>query len=173
MTTQILAALTPLVMLTVGMLAFNLPARRAALLALLLLASLSLSPGVVPAAGEAWLAALPDALLLTMTVGLTLSFGLLLHRLMDDSGALAVLLDGVRSLGRDPVQRLMWVLLVFGPLFESISGFGLAIMIVAPMLLGLGYSPSQTLTLSLLSQLAVPWGALAIGVVLGAAMAKL
>ena len=168
-----LAALAPLALLTVGMLAFNLPARRAALLGLLLLASLSISPGVVPSAGEAWLAALPDALLLTLTVGLTLFFGLLLHRLMDDSGALAVLLDGVRSLGRDPVQRLMWVLLVFGPLFESISGFGLAIMIVVPMLLGLGYAPSRTLTLSLLSQLAVPWGALAIGVVMGAAMAGL
>ncbi|MCH8885912.1 MAG: L-lactate permease [SAR324 cluster bacterium] len=170
---QTLAALAPLALLIVAMLAFNLPARRAALLALLLLASLSISPGVVPSAGEAWLSALPDALLLTLTVGLTLFFGLLLHRLMDDSGALAVLLDGVRSLGRDPAQRLMWVLLVFGPLFESISGFGLAIMIVAPMLLGLGYTPSQALTLSLISQLAVPWGALAIGMVLGAAMAKL
>ena len=173
MTTQTLAALAPLALLSVAMLAFNLPARRAALLALLLLASLSISPGVVPSAGEAWLSALPDALLLTLTVGLTLFFGLLLHRLMDDSGALAVLLDGVRSLGRDPAQRLMWVLLVFGPLFESISGFGLAIMIVGPMLLGLGYTPSQALTLSLISQLAVPWGALAIGMVLGAAMAKL
>ena len=78
---------------------------------------------------------------------------------MEGCGALDTLLRGVALLGRDGVERLIWVLLVFGPLFESISGFGLAIVIVIPMLRALGYSPLQTMALSMISQLAVPWGA--------------
>jgi lactate permease len=165
----LLLALSPLLLLTGAVALFNLTTFRAGLatLALLALAAWGL-PGVEPL--DVWARALPDAVILSLTVIYTLFFGLLLYQLMEGSGALATLLKGVALLGRDGVERLIWVLLVFGPLFESISGFGLAIVIVIPMLRGLGYGPLQTMVLSLISQLAVPWGALAIGMSLGAVM---
>ncbi len=167
---DILLALSPLGVLVGAMVLANLTAFRAGLAALALLALLGWWRPPQAGAVELWLRALPDALVLALTVVYTLFFGLLLYQLMERSGALRTLLEGVRLLGRDAVERLAWVLLVFAPLFESISGFGLAVVIVVPMLRALGYSPVQTMALSLLSQLAVPWGALAIGMGLGAAL---
>jgi len=170
---EALLALAPLAVLVLAMAAFELPTFRAALLALAVLAAvtaLRAPPAVLPAL---WGHAAADTVVLTATVVYTLFFGLLLYQLLSQGGALQPLLQGLQALGRTPLERLLWVLLVFGPLFESTMGFGLGVVAVVPMLLGLGYAPGQTLLLSLISQLAVPWGALAIGMALGAAMVHL
>ena len=174
MSVATLWAMAPLVLLAGGMMGLGLTTIRAAgaTLALLLLLT-ALSPAGTPPVAVVWVDALPDAVLLTLTVVYTLLFGLLLYRLVEASGVLETLLRALGALGRGPLERLMWVLLVFGPLFESISGFGLAIVIVLPMLTALGYSPFRAMVLSLISGLAVPWGALGIGMTLGATMVSM
>jgi len=161
---------SPILILVIALTGFKLTAFRAGLLTLVWLAvALFWIPGAPPVM-DLWGVALADAGVLAMTVGETLFFGLLLYQLMQHNGQLSNLLAGVHHLGRSPAFQLMWVLLVFAPLFEAISGFGLGIVMVAPMLLHLGYTPARTMVLVLLSQLAVPWGALSIGMALGGQM---
>src|SRR5919107_724236 len=54
------------------------------------------------------------------------------------------------------------------PFFESVTGFGVAVVISAPILLATGFSPLRAAVLSSWGQCAVPWGALGIGTVIGA-----
>ncbi|QNU23611.1 L-lactate permease [Geobacillus zalihae] len=55
---------------------------------------------------------------------------------------------------------------------EATSGFGIGIVIAAPLYLSLGFQPRKAALLSLLTQSAVPWGALAIGTVINAELSS-
>ncbi|MCA1848867.1 MAG: L-lactate permease, partial [Actinobacteria bacterium] len=57
------------------------------------------------------------------------------------------------------------------PFFESVTGFGVAVVISAPILLAAGFSPLRAAVLSSWGQCAVPWGALGVGTVIGADLA--
>ena len=166
-----LLALIPLAVLVVALIGFRRSGVQAAGIAVLVLGAEGLSPWGFPAG--AWQRALPDALVLCATVVYTLYFGLLLHHLMEGGGALTALLGAFRALGRNATEQLAWVVCVLAPLFESISGFGLGVLIAVPLLRAMGYGPMKAALLSLCGQLAVPWGALSIGMGLGAMMAGL
>jgi lactate permease len=132
----------------------------------LLALALTLAPGPWTL-GQAQLGlAIARALLLTLLVAYVVFFGLLLYRLMARGGAIATLTRALeRTPGDGPVRALV-LCLPLGAFFEAVSGFGLGIVVVAPLLVGLGIAPSRAALLALLTQNAVPWGALAIGVVL-------
>ncbi len=104
----------------------------------------------------------------TLNISLILLGGVFLYRVLDKGGALAIIADCVVDLIDEPVHRLF--ALVFGAsvFFESATGFGVGIVVVAPLYLALGYAPLQAAVLALLGQCAVPWGALAVGTVVGA-----
>ena len=102
-----------------------------------------------------------------LNISLVLFGGVLLYRVLDTSGALATIADGIVELIREPVHQVF--ALVFGAavFFESATGFGVGIVVVAPLFIALGYTPIQAGVLALLGQCAVPWGALSIGTVIG------
>ncbi len=104
----------------------------------------------------------------TLNISLILLGGVFLYRVLDKGGALTIIADCVLDLIDEPVHRLF--ALVFGAsvFFESATGFGVGIVVVAPLYLALGYAPLQAAVLALLGQCAVPWGALAVGTVVGA-----
>jgi len=94
--------------------------------------------------------------------------GLLLYNLLRAGGAV----DEVsRFLGRlEPRMEPLAVLVVVGvgPFFEAVTGFGVAVVISAPILLAAGFSPLRAAVVSGWGQCAVPWGALGVGTVIGA-----
>jgi lactate permease len=94
--------------------------------------------------------------------------GLLLYNLLSAGGAI----EGVsRFLGRlEPEKETLAVGVVVGvaPFFESVTGFGVAVVISAPILLAAGFSPLRAAVLASWGQCAVPWGALGVGTVIGA-----
>ena len=94
--------------------------------------------------------------------------GLLLYNLLSAGGAI----DRMSGfLGRlEPEGEALALVVVVGaaPFFESITGFGVAVVISAPILLAAGFSPLRAAVLSSWGQCAVPWGALGIGTVIGA-----
>lgn len=57
------------------------------------------------------------------------------------------------------------------PFFESVTGFGVAVVISAPILLAAGFTPLRAAVLASWGQCAVPWGALGVGTVIGAHLA--
>src|SRR5215207_8997073 len=102
------------------------------------------------------------------TVLYVLFGGLLLYNVLSAGGAI----EGVsRFLGRlEPEKDALAVGVVIGvaPFFESVTGFGVAVVISAPILLAAGFSPLRAAVLASWGQCAVPWGALGVGTVIGA-----
>jgi lactate permease len=66
------------------------------------------------------------------------------------------------------VRQVIMLVVAFSPLVESVSGFGIAIIVVAPILVALGFDRFKATLLALVGLSAVPWGALATGTVIGA-----
>jgi len=68
-------------------------------------------------------------------------------------------------------RRLFAVCFLLGPFAESATGFGVGCIIAAAALLRMGLSGVPAVVLALFSQILVPWGALAIGTMIGASLA--
>jgi len=68
-------------------------------------------------------------------------------------------------------RRLFTVCFLLGPFFEAASGFGIGMVITLPFLLRMGVTGPSAVVFALFSQILVPWGALAVGTVVGAGLA--
>jgi lactate permease len=68
-------------------------------------------------------------------------------------------------------RRLFTVCFLLSPFTESATGFGVGCIIAAAALLRMGISGLPAVVLALFSQILVPWGALAIGTMIGASLA--
>src|SRR5215217_6206411 len=71
----------------------------------------------------------------------------------------------------DRVALAAGVVVGVAPFFESVTGFGVAVVISAPILLAAGFTPLRAAMLASWGQCAVPWGALGVGTVIGAHLA--
>ena len=104
----------------------------------------------------------------TLNISLVLLGGVSLYRVLEKSGALQEIANSIIAAIAEPVHRLLALVLGASVFFESATGFGVGIVVVAPLYIALGYAPLQAAVLALLGQCAVPWGALSVGTVLGA-----
>ncbi|GAC1378177.1 MAG: L-lactate permease [Ktedonobacteraceae bacterium] len=93
---------------------------------------------------------------------------LFLYHLLHITGSIQVVAQAIAHLC--PERSLQVLLLVLGltPFVESVSGFGVGTVVVIPMLVAIGIEALPAALLGVLGQLAVPWGALAVGTALGA-----
>lgn len=106
--------------------------------------------------------------LTSIIVAYVLLAGLAFYHLMRTAGAIDTIASALAGVTRDRVWQALILVMAFSPFFESATGFGIAIVVIAPILLALGFPPQQAAVLGLLGQNAVPWGTLAIGTMLGA-----
>ncbi len=109
----------------------------------------------------------------SLTVLYVLLPALLLYQVQRVTGSIDILAQGIGRLC--PERDLQLLLLVIGiaPFVESVSGFGVGSVVIIPMLMALGMETMQAAILGLFGQIAVPWGALAVGTVLGAQLTQL
>lgn len=68
-------------------------------------------------------------------------------------------------------RELLAVCFLLGPFFEAVTGFGVGLIITVPFLLRMGINGPTAVVFALFSQTLVPWGALAVGTVVGAGLA--
>ncbi len=99
--------------------------------------------------------------------------GLLLYNLLSAGGTVARVSCFLGRLEPDPVALAAGVVVGVAPFFESVTGFGVAVVISAPILLAAGFSPLKAAVLASWGQCAVPWGALGVGTVIGADLARM
>lgn len=97
--------------------------------------------------------------------------GLLLYNLLSAGGAVEAVSRFLGRLEPDPVALAAGVVVGAAPFFESVTGFGVAVVISAPILLSAGFTPLRAAVLASWGQCAVPWGALGVGTVIGAHLA--
>lgn len=163
----LLAASLPILLSAGALLFLKQSAVRAGLLGLLtaLLVALAIVPFrlTMEGMGEAVL----RGGLTTLIVAYVLLGGVLLYHVMRLGGALEALSAATARAIPDPAHRLLTLIFGVSVFFESATGFGIGIVVCAPLFLALGFPPLRAAFLSLLGQCAVPWGALAIGTTLG------
>jgi lactate permease len=97
--------------------------------------------------------------------------GLLLYNLLSAGGAVDSVSRFLGGLEPDRVALAAGVVVGVAPFFESVTGFGVAVVISAPILLAAGFTPLRAAVLASWGQCAVPWGALGVGTVIGAHLA--
>ncbi|MGG2016343.1 L-lactate permease [Bacillus sp. S10(2024)] len=106
--------------------------------------------------------------LISFIAAYVLFFGILLFHLMNNVGGIDAIASFISKTTNDSVMQVIILVIGLSPLLESTSGFGIAFMVTAPILIALGFSRLKAALIGLISLLAVPWGALATGTVIGA-----
>jgi lactate permease len=97
--------------------------------------------------------------------------GLLLYNLLSAGGAVDAVSGFLGRVEPDRVSLAAVVVVGVAPFFESVTGFGVAVVISAPILLAAGFTPLRAAVLATWGQCAVPWGALGVGTIIGAHLA--
>ncbi|RMF48701.1 MAG: L-lactate permease [Anaerolineae bacterium] len=81
------------------------------------------------------------ALLLTVDVLLIIWAAFLLFRVADEAGAIAVIGDALPHLTADRGMQALLIGWVFASFLQGVGGFGVPVAVIAPILVGLGFSP--------------------------------
>ena len=159
-------ALLPFVVAGVAMLGLGWSAERAGAATLVVAAAMALLwPGFETGGlGGAAVAGLST----TAAVLYVLFGGLLLYNLLAAGGAVEEVSRFLGTLEPEREGLALVVVIGVGPFFESVTGFGVAVVISAPILLAAGFPPLKAAVLASWGQCAVPWGALGVGTVIGA-----
>jgi len=99
--------------------------------------------------------------------------GLLLYKFQSVTGNLEKIVDLLTSLIGSKELQVVTLVIGVSPFLEAISGFGVSVLLVAPLLVALGFSNLKAGILVLLSQISVPLGALGVGTMIGAQLADM
>ncbi len=136
---MVFLALLPIVVILSLMLAFRWGASRAG------------AAGYLVALGLAWWAfglgpeglayAHAKALLLSLDVLLIVWAAYLLFRVADEAGAIAVFGEMLPHLTADRGMQALLIGWAFASFLQGVGGFGVPVAVVAPLLVGLGFSP--------------------------------
>ncbi len=81
------------------------------------------------------------ALLLTIDVLLIIWAAFLLFRVADEAGAIRVIGDALPHLTADRGMQALLIGWVFASFLQGVGGFGVPVAVIAPILVGLGFSP--------------------------------
>jgi len=81
------------------------------------------------------------AVLLTLDVVYIIGAALLLFRVADEAGAVAVIAERLPQLTADRVMQALILGWVFVSFLQGVGGFGVPVAVVAPLLVGLGFDP--------------------------------
>ncbi len=81
------------------------------------------------------------ALLLTVDVLLIIWMAFLLFRVTDEAGAIRLIGDTLPHLTADRGMQALLIGWVFASFLQGVGGFGVPVAVVAPILVGLGFSP--------------------------------
>ena len=98
---------------------------------------------------------------------------LLLYHLQRVTGGMHVLTQHIARLTADRDLQVVLLVLGLSPFIEALCGFGVGIIVIAPVLLELRLGAVRVAVLSLLGQLTTAWGAMGVAVVLTASLTRL
>lgn len=104
--------------------------------------------------------ALTEALFVTTTILWIIFPALCLYEMQARSGAFKIIRGSLSRLSDDPRILALLVAWFFGLFMEGVAGFGTPVVLVAPILVGLGFAPVQAVVLALIGHAAgVSFGA--------------
>lgn len=111
--------------------------------------------------------------LTTVPILYILFFGILLFHLMEKAGAIQKIASIIATSTDNRIYQVLLLALGLSPLIEAVSGFGLAVIVIAPILIALGFTTIQSSLIALISLCIIPWGTLAMGTIIGASLGNI
>jgi lactate permease len=109
----------------------------------------------------------------SLTVLTVILPALLLYHLQQATGGMNSVTQNIARLTSDRDLQVLLLVLGLSPFVESLCGFGVGIIVIAPMLLELRFGALRVALLCLLGQLTTAWGAMGVAVVLNASLTRL
>lgn len=97
--------------------------------------------------------------------------GILLSRVMDRTGAQTRLARWLSAGGGPTVASALLMTHGVVPFMETVTGFGVSVIIGLPLLLSLGFTPLRSAVLCLVALMVGPWGSMGPGTLLGSQQA--
>ena len=82
-----------------------------------------------------------EAVLLTLYVLYIIWMALVLFRVVEATGAIQVIGQGIVRLTADRLLQLLILAWTFSAFLQGVAGFGVPVAVVAPLLIGLGFNP--------------------------------
>lgn len=146
---------------TLGILSWN--GRRAGLATLAVAVTLAVTYGPQSQSWEQFALGLAQSTPTMFMVLFVLFAGLVLYHLQRQAGGLEAIARGIVRLNPQHESQVLILVLGVAPAVESVSGFGVGTVVVIPVLAALGIAPLRSAQLGILSQVAIPWGAMAVG----------
>ena len=80
---------------------------------------------------------------------------LIIYEVSRESGAFSVIREGMQAFTPDKVLQVLAVGWIFNGFLQGITGFGVSVVVCAPLLVGMGVKPMNAVVISLLGQ---AWG---------------
>ena len=87
------------------------------------------------------------ALLLTIDVLFVIWAAFLLYRVADEAGAITTIGQSLPHLTADKGMQALIIGWVFASFLQGVGGFGVPVAVIAPILVGLGFSPLQAVVI--------------------------
>ena len=116
--------------------------------------------------------ALVDATILQILVAIVIIPGLIFIVLCERTGATSAVGEILKKLDLNPKMTAIIIATGFGVLIESLTGFGVSLLITVP-LLAKRFERNQAIGLGLIGMSLMPWGALGISAHLGSELAQI
>ncbi|MBK0418646.1 L-lactate permease [Leucobacter sp. CSA1] len=154
----------------IAALALRVPPLRAVAIALLLTLALSFR---FPLDGPALAAAGASLAGVTLTVAAIMLGGILLSNILTASGAQDAISEWLNRAAADPGRAVLLIGLGITPFVESVIGWGVGVIVGAPLLVRAGLSPTRACAVALLGLLVCPWGTLGTGLLVVAELGGL
>jgi lactate permease len=111
--------------------------------------------------GQLLLVALGKALLLALFVLYIIWSALLFYHVINEAGAIAVIGEELPGIAPDQASQALLLGWIFGAFLQGVSGYGVPVAVVAPLLAGLGFAANTAVLIALLGHgWAVTFGSL-------------
>ena len=151
---NLILAFLPLLASVVAIALFRQSALRAGVIGLVLTIAIILAWSDFQLDLDASVLSVSTGLFSTLNISYILLGGVFLYRVLERGGALQAIANSLINTIDDPVHRLLALVFGLSVFFESATGFGVGIVVVAPLYIALGYKPMQAAVLALLGQCA-------------------
>src|SRR3989338_393372 len=145
----LLVALTPILVLLIGMVVFKQPAIKVFPPTLALMLGFALFPWQMPVMIMA--TALAKGLFLGIEILLIVVGALMLLETTTITGCLAHIKETIKNIHPDKRVQAILIAFCFGAFLEGISGFGSPAALAAPLMVGIGFPPLAAIVLALVA----------------------
>ncbi|MGK0555376.1 L-lactate permease [Macrococcus capreoli] len=164
---NLLIALSPLFIIFICLFIFNYSALKTGIITFIFIIMITLSHSPYHISLNEVIDSSISGVLISTIAAYVIFFGILLFHLMNESGKVDAISNEIKRLTENQVLQVIILVIGISPLIESTSGFGTAFLVITPILISLGINSYKAACIGILSLLAVPWGALATGTVIG------